>query len=185
MKITLNLASRTYLNRRGLYITYAIVSGILVLLLALSGFFHALNRERMQQLRTHLSTLQQEAAASTASGQETVSPAAYEKLLAEIRLTNEILAQDSFRWTTLLGQLEDVVPKTVAIDAIQPDFKQNSLNLTGTAKGVEDLQQFLDNLIASTHFKDVYLLQQSRLKGTVSGVAAEGISFRLIVRGAF
>lgn len=185
MKITLNLASRTYLNRRALYGFYVVMSAVLVLLLALSLFFHLRNQAHVKELREHLSTLKQEAAGAAKAEGNAFSPAAYEKLLTDVRLANEILAQDSFRWTALLGHLEEVVPETVAISAIQPDYKENSLNLTGLAKGVEDLQLFLDKLIASAHFSDVYLLQQARLKETGPGVAAEAISFRLVVKGAF
>lgn len=185
MKITLNLASRTYLNRRALYASYAAIGGVLVLLLVLSAALHLKNRQHIQTLRTELGALQQEAAVNAESGKEAISPAAHEKLLVEVRSANEILAQDSFRWTTLLGQLEEVVPESVAISSIQPNYKESSLNLTGMARRVEDLQLLLDNCIASTHFADVYLLQQASLKETSPEAAAEAISFRLVIRGAF
>jgi len=185
MKITLNLASRTYLNRRALYASYTLISGVLALLLVFSIAFHLRNRQHIQQLRAQLATLQQEAAVNAESAKETISPAAREKLLADVRSANEVLVQDSFRWTTLLGQLEEVVPEAVAISSIQPNYKESSLNLTGMARRVEDLQLLLDNLITSTHFEDVYLLQQARLKETTPEAAAEAISFRLVIKGAF
>jgi Tfp pilus assembly protein PilN len=186
MKLTLNLASRTYLNRRALYGMYAVVSAMLLLLLALGVFLHLRNQAQLRQLGEHLAALEQEAAGMAKAETGSVfTAAAYEKLRTEIRLANEILAQDSFRWTALLDRLEEVVPKTVAISAIQPDYKGNSLNLAGLAKDVGDLQLFLDNLIASTSFSDVYLLQQSRLKEAGPSDTAGAISFRLVVRGAF
>jgi hypothetical protein len=53
------------------------------------------------------------------------------------------------------------------------------------ARWVEDLQQLLDNLIASNYFSDVYLLQQSRLKEASQSNVAGAISFNIVVRGAF
>jgi type IV pilus assembly protein PilN len=73
----------------------------------------------------------------------------------------------------------------VAISGIQPDYKGKSLNLTGMAREVEDLQQFLDKLLASEHFGDVYLLQQSRLKASGQSEAAGALSFSIVVKGAF
>lgn len=185
MKLTLNLASRTYLNRRALYAFYLVVSGILGLLLALGIGLHVRNQAQVRQIRGQLAELGRESAGATMAEGVTFTPAAYEKMLAEIRFANEILVQDSFRWTVLLDRLEEVVPQNVAIGSIQPDYKGNSLSLTGLAKGVEDLQQFLDKLITSAYFSDVYLLQQSRLKEAGQSEGAGAISFSIVVRGAF
>jgi Tfp pilus assembly protein PilN len=185
MKLTLNLASRTYLNRRLLYGFYLAVSGLLVLLLALGIGFHVRSHAQVKQIQKHLAELGRKTAAETRSEDSPISAAAYEKLLKDIQFTNELLAQDSFRWTALLGRLEEVVPEKVAISGIQPDYKGKSLSLSGMASGVEALQQFLDNLLSSTHFGDVYLLQQSRLKASSPGEAAGAISFSIVVRGAF
>lgn len=185
MKLTLNLASRSYLNRRALYAFYLVASGLLLLLLAFGIGLHLRSQAQVRQIREHLAELGRETAGATQVEGSTFTAAAYEKLLAEIRFANEILVQDSFRWTVLLDRLEEVVPQNVAIGSIQPDYKGHSLNLTGLARGVEDLQQFLDELIASAYFSDVYLLQQSRLKAAGQGEAAGVISFSIVVRGAF
>jgi type IV pilus assembly protein PilN len=185
MKLTLNLASRTYLNRRALYGFYAVVGGLLVLLLALGVGLLVSRHAQVRQIRAHLAELGREVAGAEKAEGSTFTPAAYQKLLNDIRFANEILAQDSFRWTALLNRLEEVVPERVAISGIVPDYKEKSLKLTGLARGVEDLQQLLDSLIASAYFSDVYLLQQSRLKEAGQGDAAGAISFSIVVRGAF
>jgi type IV pilus assembly protein PilN len=139
----------------------------------------------VRQIREQLVELGREAASAEKAGGSTFTPAAYEKLLDDIRFANEILAQDSFRWTALLNRLEEVVPETVAISGIVPDYKEKSLKLTGLTRGVGDLQQLFYNLIASTYFSDVYLLQQSSLKEAGQSDAAGAISFSIVVRGAF
>jgi len=185
MKLTLNLASRTYLNRRALYGFYAVLSGLLVLVLAIGVGLIISSQAQVRQIREHLAELGREAASAEKTEGSTFTPAAYEKVLDDIRFANEILAQDSFRWTALLNRLEEVVPETVAISGIVPDYKEKSLKLTGRSRGVGDLQQLLDNLIASTYFSDVYLLQQSSLKEAGQSDAAGAISFSIVVRGAF
>ena len=185
MKLTLNLASRTYLNRRLLYGLYLALSGLLAVLLALGIGFHVRSHGQVKQIRKHLAELGQETATGARAEESPVSATAYEKLLKDIEFANELLAQDSFRWTALLGRLEEVVPEKVAISGILPDYKGKSLSLTGMARGVEDLQQFLDNLLASAHFGDVYLLQQSRLREAGQSEAAGGIGFSIVIREAF
>lgn len=185
MKLTLNLASRTYLNRRLLYGLYLALSGLLAVMLALGIGFHVRSQAQTQQIRQHLAELGQETAAGTRAEESPISATAYEKLLKDIEFANELLAQDSFRWTTLLGRLEEVLPEEVAISGIQPDYRGKSLSLTGIAGGVEDLQQFLDNLLASAHFGDVYLLQHALLKEADPSEATGAISFSIVVRGAF
>jgi len=185
MKLTLNLASRTYLNRRLLFGFYLAVSGLLAVLLALGIGFHFRSQAQVKQIRKHLAELGQETATWPRAEDSPISAAVYEKLQKDIEFANELLAQDSFRWTALLGRLEEVMPEKVAINGIQPDYKGKSLSLTGMAREVEDLQQFLDNLLASAHFGDVYLLQQSRLKESGQSEAAGAISFSIVVKGAF
>jgi len=185
MKLTLNLASRTYINRRALFGFYLAFGGGLVLLLALGIGLYARNQMHLRQLRQQLAELGQQAATPSQTGGEPFTAAAYEKLLADIRFANEILAQDSFRWTDLLNRMEEVVPEKVAISGIDPDYKEKELQLTGLAMRVEDLQQFLDNLITSDYFTDVYLLKQSRIKSAGRNEAAGAISFSIVAKGAF
>jgi type IV pilus assembly protein PilN len=185
MKLSLNLASRSYLNRRALYGCYTFLLSLLVLLLALNLAFYFRSQSQARHLKERLAEFDKE----LAGRQETAvdfSPAAYEEMLEEIAFANEILLKDSFRWTALLDRLEEVVPDKVIIRGIQPDYKNGSLNLTGEARRVEDLRHFLDNLIQSSNFSDVYLLQQARDAGKGRNDGGQGnIGFTLVVRGAF
>ena len=185
MKLSLNLASRSFINRRALYGFYAFLLSLLVLLLVLNLAFYLRSQSQARHLNERLVEFDRE----LSERQETAldfSPAAYEEMLEEIAFANEILVKDSFRWTALLDRLEEVVPDKVIIRGIQPDYKSGSLNLTGEARRVEDLKRFLDNLIQSSHFSDVYLLQQAREAGKGRNGGGQGnIGFTLVVRGAF
>lgn len=183
MKLTLNLASRPYLNRRALYTGYAVLTAVLALLLALNLGFYMRSRAHGRQLTERLAELEREHSVEDKEATATFTPEAYEKLLKRIEFANGILEQDSFRWTDLLSHLEEVVPDNVGVTSIQPDLKGKTLRMTGSALRVEDLRQLLDNLIASPHFGDAYLLQQSRLSGKEG--KSEGIGFTITVKGAF
>jgi type IV pilus assembly protein PilN len=188
MKLSLNLASRSYLNRRALYAFYAALIAVLVLLLMLNFGFFLRGQSQARQLKARLAEFDQELAGRQEVARD-FNPAAYDRLLAEIAFANEILVKDGFRWTALLDRLEEVVPKKVIIRGIQPDYKGGSLSLPGQARRVADLRLFLDNLIHSPDFSDVYLLQQSResTRGAKGGRAPEeeGINFTIVVKGAF
>jgi type IV pilus assembly protein PilN len=184
MKLSLNLASRSYLNRRALYGIYSILFALLVLLLVFNLASYLRSQSQARQLQERLAEFDRE----LAGRQETAaafSPAAYEETLEEITFANEVLIKDSFRWTALLDHLEEVVPDKVIIRGIQPDYKSGSLNLIGAARRVEDLKRFLDNLIQSSHFSDAYLLQQAR-EGEKGRKGGQGdIGFTIAVREAF
>jgi type IV pilus assembly protein PilN len=183
MKLTLNLASRSYINRRALYALYAVLIALLVLLLALNIGFYFRTQSQARQLKERVAEFDRELAGRQENAVE-FSPAAYEEMLEEIAFANEILLKDSFRWTALLDRLEEVVPDKVIIRGIQPEYKSGSLNLTGGARRVEDLRRFLDNLIESSQFSDVYLLQQARETGKGRNGGGD-IGFSVVVRGAF
>ena len=183
MKLTLNLSSRTYLNRRALYGLYTLLSCVLALLLVFNVAFYLRSQGDVRQIREHLAKLEKDSGGAREEGASGMTAAAYAEVLDRIDFANEILDQDSFRWTALLSQLEEVVPAKVAVSGIQPDYKERSLRLTGLARGVGDLQEFLDNLIDSPHFNQVYLLQQGRVEPGATGVG--GISYSIVVREAF
>jgi type IV pilus assembly protein PilN len=182
MKLTLNLASRTYLNRRALRFSYLGISAILVLLLAFNAYGYLRAQARIGLLSDRLAELERQRQAESGPPVPKMTPQEQEQLVADVEFANEILKQDGFRWTLLLDQLESVVPERVAIGSIRPNFAAGSFNLSGKARGVEDLKTFLDNLIGSPYFSDVYLLQQARQDLRDGGSL---VGFSLVVKGAF
>jgi len=183
MKLTLNLSSRTFVNRRALYGIYTLLTVALGLLLVLSLVLFGRAQMQLRQARGHLAELEQAGGGARMHGVGSMSSAAYEKVLERIHFANEVLAQDNFSWTDLLNHLEEVVPEKVAVSGIHPDYKERSLRIVGVARGVSDLREFLDNLSDSPYFKEVYLLQQGRVER--SAAAGAGISYSIVVREAF
>ena len=186
MKPQINLASRSYINRRGLHTLYAGLTLFFLLLLVLNGRSVFSLQKRQSQTEKHLAEVRHTLGYlhNGQNAKETGSELA--ALRQEIAWANGILQQDSFRWTALLDQLEDVITDSTRIRAIQPQFKDGSLKISGVAKNVTALQDFLDRLVASPHFTDVYLFSQSRVEIKDSGGRSrDALNFSLELKGAF
>ncbi|WP_432821065.1 PilN domain-containing protein [Trichloromonas sp.] len=182
MKLTLNLASRSYLNRRALRFSYFAVIAVLALLLAVNmyGYWHA--RNRVGLLNGRLADVEQQMLVEKGPVSRALTPREQEQLVTDVEFANEILKKDGFRWTLLLDRLEAVLPERVSIRGIRPNYREGSFNLTGDARTVADLRMFLDNLSGSADFNDVYLLQQARQERKEG---AGLIGFSIVVKGAF
>ena len=179
MKYSLNLATRSYVNRRTLYLCYALLGGVLVIVLMfnLMRFFSL--RNEISQNDAERRKIEAKLLAQSGVDAAGYDASSYKKLLASIHDANEILKQDSFRWTVLLDQMESVVPRRVRIEKIDPEHKDRTVKLSGQAKTLKDLKRFIDNLIKSEHYDHVFLNQQT------SDSETKVIRFAISLEGAF
>jgi len=179
MKMNLNLASRPYLNRRKLYLAYAVLGAalLLILLAQLNYCLQVYNQTNLLQGR--VAELEKSLGIS---GGEAISEEDFKKLLARIEFSNTVIDRESYRWTALLSQLEVLVPNNVRITQIHPNFSEGSIDLTGQAKTVADLRSLLDNMFKSAEFSDAYLLRQAEAEPGPG--QPKVIDFSLQVRGA-
>jgi len=164
MKPSINLSTRTYINRR------ALKSGVLAAIAALVVWIIAGSYLLVQET-SHLSSVQSKiselkAQRSELRGQdgEQVNSAKLEKRWKEVAFINSLLERDSFRWTELMDKLEEQAFSGIVIKSIDPDFKDKTLALSGYARELKHLRRFIDNLILSEEFSEVYLLKQSQQK---------------------
>ncbi|MGE4578606.1 MAG: PilN domain-containing protein [Desulfuromonadales bacterium] len=186
MKPQINLASRSYINRRGLNALYTLLTVLFLLLLILNGrsLFSLLTRQ--SQAETHLTEVRETLGYLKKDKNAKQTTSELVAIRQEIAWANAILRQDSFRWTALLGHLEEVITDSTRIRSIQPQFKDGSLKISGVAKNVTALQDFLDRVVASPHFTDVYLFAQSRVEiKDTGGRTHEALNFSLELKGAF
>jgi type IV pilus assembly protein PilN len=167
MKLTINLATRRYLNLRLLNIW--LLAGFILLgaLLILKVREVAYNQAELATIR------RQSAVAESRPGEAPVSPAQLNALAAKALFANALIARKSVNWLNLLDLLEEVVPNGVALSAIQPD-KGDLLKLGGVARNFADLRALLENMERSKNFSEVYLLSQSETK---VGLTQQGLSF--------
>lgn len=186
MKPTLNLATRTYLNRRLLYLAYSLAIGALLLVLCGFGYYFVTTWQATRSLQTSLDKMQRESLGPGGGGAVRFSTEDYQQLRRRIAFFNDILARDTFRWTDLLDRLEGLLPAGVALRSIQPDFNAGSLRISGLTRNLDKLQEFLDNLLQSKDFSGVYLLKQAQVKaGAKQATNPSELSFSLVLEGAF
>ena len=182
MKLSLNLATRSYLNRRAIYFSILGAAGFLFVLLAFNGYDYFRTRNRIVQLEERLTELEDKEEKVRGTAPPKLGAQEQKQLTADIEFANQTLKRDRFRWTSLLDRLEKLVPPGVAIRGISPDFKSGAINLTASAVDVKDLQTFIDNLIGSPDFHDVYLLQQARQEARTGSAL---LNFSVVVKGVF
>ena len=179
MKYTHNLATRAYVNRRTLYMSYALLGSLLtiVILFNLIRVF-SLNSD-IYRNRNNIETIESNILARTGVEAADYSESNYQDILKRIENANEILLRDSFRWTRFLEQMEVVVPRQVRILQIDPSYKDETIKLSGQAKDLKSLKLFLDNLIESGNYSQVFIDQQrTESKSSI-------ISFAIQLEGAF
>ena len=169
MKLTINLATRRYLNLGQL-------NGILLfsgaLLLAL-GLFKA---GEVGHNRAELARITGLSQGTGTKGQGVqVSNAQLKNQAARVRFANEAIDRKSMNWLNLLDRLEEVVPAGVALTEIGPDRAQ-VLKVVGVARGFANLRTLLENMEHSKNFSEVYLLSQSESK---VGLTQEGLRFSI------
>jgi type IV pilus assembly protein PilN len=184
MKPTLNLASRTYLNRQLLYATYGLIALVLTISLAGSGYYMWTCRQDAAEIGIESTQIKRQLAELDSGSSEEIPPAALQKQQKRIAFANMILRKDAFRWTDLLDKLEDVLPEGVALRSIQPEYRDGSLRINGLARNLDKLQAFLDNLLVSPAFGSAFLLHQERLDPK-EGLGRDALSFSIHLKGAF
>ncbi|AMV72778.1 hypothetical protein JCM30471_12940 [Desulfuromonas carbonis] len=186
MNPSLNLATKTYLNRRLLYAGYGVAMLLLLILLAGLGAYFWSCWQESQKLRAAIVQMERAAQPEVGTAEVRFSAEEYQRLRERIAFFNGVLAKDTFRWTDLLGRLERLVPAGIGLRSIQPDFRGRSLRISGLARNLDKLQNFLDRLLASEDIAAVYLLNQARIepgRGQTGG--GEELSFSLVLEGAF
>jgi Tfp pilus assembly protein PilN len=77
----------------------------------------------------------------------------------EARQANQLIDQRTFSWTALWNEFEATLPANVRITSFRPriDPKRGKLvTVTIVARGVDDVQQFMDNLEKTGSFPEIY-----------------------------
>lgn len=178
MKFNLNLASRSYVNRRALYFGYVVVAVLLLAVLVLNLMTLIGLQQQSAQTQQKIDAIEHQMAERNVAVAD-YSEQKYATLQRSVAAANDILRRDSFRWTELLDRLEGLMPKHVRLQSVSPDIEKQSIALTCEARDLTALKRFLDNLYASGHYQEVYLSQQSVDDKT------RMIKFSVQLKGAF
>lgn len=171
MRLTINLATRTYVNRKKLNLLLGGAGTFLVLILILLGNTAFSTIAESIRLEKEIRPLDEKF-----SGDAGVSEKDYRRLLSDIAFANALIDKKTLNWLALMDRLEATVPDGVAISAIEPDLNAGGLKLNGMTRKFGNLRSFMEELESKGFFRDVYLLS---LADTKVGETQTGLTFTI------
>jgi hypothetical protein len=159
-----NLSTRPFYNERS-------VHGLLVLTALVVVVFTIFNLTQILMLTRRQSSLGSQATAAetraselrahAAQTRQAVNAKQLEAVSGAAREANAIIGQRLFSWTDLLNRLETTLPDNVRITSLRPTVARDGtvrVTMTVAAQGVDDIEQFMENLERTTAFSEVYPL---------------------------
>lgn len=179
MRLTINLATRIYINKRRLNFFIIAAFALMVLLLLVNVRNIATAFGNVQRLNHGIAILEGK---TRKVASEAVPDKEYQAILARIKFANGLIEQKTFDWLSLLDKLENVVPDGITITSIEPSPKDEGLKLAGMAKNFGNLKKFMENLEDSQYFTDVYLVGQSDAQVTPD---QKGIAFNITCKAKY
>lgn len=157
--IRTNLSTRPFYNERLVHAGLALVALVVAV-------FTAFNVTRVVQLSHSGTTLLTEAAADEARAAElrataaklraSVNAADLASSSAEAEEANSLIDRRTFSWTELLNRFETTLPEDARITSVRPiddPRRGNVLTITVVAKGVDEVNQFMERLEATGAFR--------------------------------
>ena len=177
MRFTINIATRTHIDRKMVNRTgYAVLALLFVLLVwNISRTFWSLGE--LRRLKADNASYEQRLN-SRPSG---VSEKDFTRLLADIKFYNEIIGRKSFNWLGLLEQLEGATPEGIALTVVGLDRKKGELKIEGHARSFALVRAYLEKLEESRFFTSILLLSHSNV--TV-GEKGKGVHFAISCKAA-
>jgi type IV pilus assembly protein PilN len=157
MRISINLASRPFVELRPLFARLRLVMGALVLVgLGLGFWSHALD-QKVKLASAQMNALKQETA--LADSERTRNEARMRQpqnkaVLDRSTFLNQLFAEKSFSWTATMMDLERVLPAGVQVTSIEPVItKEGDVNIRLRVSGDRDKAiQLVRNLETSQRF---------------------------------
>ncbi len=186
MKISLNLATRTYVNRRALYAFYALLAVLLVFWLGFSLSSWQKDHAEIGRLEEQLHKVRGQLGGLGDEGTPPFDSTDYQALLDDLAFAEDLLARDAFRWTHLFLRLEQLLPDGTSLRSLRPEHRERALSLTAAARGNEQMKRFIDQLMASEDLDQVLLLSQEKTEVTdPGGQKRPAVRFTLLIQEAF
>jgi type IV pilus assembly protein PilN len=191
MRISVNLATRPFVELRPLFARLRLAMGLLAVLAVGLGFWlHALNaramvaQAQMSALKAKTTQFQRERAANEARMRQPQNMAVLERS----QFLNAVFARKSFSWTAVMMDLEWVLPVGVQVTSINPVIsKEGDVNIQLRVSGDRDRAvQLVRNLETSQRFVAARLAGEQALTADTSHgagaptVAPGGVVFEIL-----
>jgi Tfp pilus assembly protein PilN len=102
-----------------------------------------------------------------------------ERASAEARQANDLIDRRTFSWTELFNAFEKTLPDDVRITTVQPDVDQGKfrVRIGVVARGVEDINTFMNNLQTTGMFRPVGSAVSERFNENGEVVADLGVEY--------
>lgn len=174
MRFTINLATRTYLDRE---LNRILLISVLFLT-ALAGwkfFGFCGNMGQLERIRSDIASLEERLRSRPAG----VSEQDFKRQQQSIRFYNDIIERKSSDWITLLDQLEQTTPEGIALASLVPDRKTGALKIEGRARNFGQIRSYLERLDDSRLFRDVLLMSHGEV---AVGTKGRGLHFIISCR---
>ena len=183
MRISINLATRPFVELRPLFARLRLAMAGLALLAAVLGFgLHSMNvraraaQAQMDVLKAQTRTLEMERQTNEARMHEPQNRA----VLDRSQFLNTLFASKSFSWTAVMMDLEGVLPAGVQVTSIEPSITpERDINIRLRVNGPRELEvDLVRNLERSQRFLSPRLTTeaaQMQEQGRLMPVAQTGI----------
>ncbi len=166
MRITVNLASRPFVELRPVFARLRMTMGALaVLAIVLMAVLHSISAKataaegQMDALKAQTADFQIEQQRNEARMRQPENAA----VLNRSKFLNDLFAKKSFSWTAVMMDLEDVLPAGVQVTSIEPLITAGGdVTIRMKVTGDRDRAiQFVRNLEASKRFQSARLSDES------------------------
>jgi type IV pilus assembly protein PilN len=192
MRISINLATRPFVELRPLFARLRLVmAGLAVLAAALGIGLHSMNKKaqvaeaQMQDLKVQTSVVENERAANEARMRQPQNAAVLERS----RFLNSLFQSKSFSWTSVMMDLETVLPAGVQVTNIDPVMMADGgMSIRLRVSGPRELQvDLVRNLEHSQRFVSPHVAnetaqttEQGRLVQTAGAGVPGGVEFEIV-----
>ena len=175
-----NLSTRPFYNERGVHGLLAVTALIVAVVTILTLTQIVLLTRRQASLSNQAAAAETRAAelkARAARTRQAVDATQLDSISGAAREANTIIGQRLFSWTDLLNRLEKTLPDNVRITSLRPSVEREGevrITMTVAAESVDDIEQFMANLEATTAFSEVYPLDDEPAEGGGIRASLEG-----------
>jgi len=175
-----NLSTRPFYNERGVHGLLAFTALIVAVVTVLTLTQIVLLTRRQSSLSKQAAAAETRSAelkARAARTRQAVDAQQMDSISGAAREANVIIGQRLFSWTDLLNRLEKTLPDNVRITSLRPSVEREGevrVTMTVAAESVDDIEQFMANLEATTAFSEVYPLDDEPAEGGGIRASLEG-----------
>ena len=163
--IRTNLSTRPFYNEQAVRVWLAIAAAIIVIATALN--VTSVLRYSRSDTEKASEAARDEARAADLRKQATrlratVDPKQIEYASVEAKQANGLIERRTFSWTELFNRFETTLPDDVRIITVRPNIDKERgivIAINVIARGVPDVEKFIDNLDASKVFKNILTVE--------------------------